>query len=295
LVAGWTDWNFRCRYCGYEGSSLQQSINVAIPSTLLDEGLRREALEALRLSNFEDLLRIMARHRRADEDLLLDVGAAHGWFVRASSQARPPWRAFGLEPDVVMAALAQSEGLPVRQGFFPQGLEPTTKVHAITFNDVFEHLQDLPSVLTACRAHLYPQGLLVLNLPSSRGVLFWVATYLQRLGISGPVRRLWQEGMPSPHLHYFHAGNLTRLLQRHGFEVLEKSSLNSIRREGLFARLLYDPRSRWMAPLLGPLLWVIAPLLQVLPADIVVVVARVSKAAQAADRYRGEEEPKLTV
>jgi hypothetical protein len=225
----------------------------------------------------------MARHRQAHEDTLLDVGAAHGWFVRASRHAQPPWQAFGLEPDIATSAQALAEGLPVHQGFFPDALDPATRVHAITFNDVFEHLPDLPSVMAACKAHLHQQGLIVLNLPSSGGVFFRVASLLRQVGITGPLRRLWQEGMPSPHLHYFDPDNLKRLLQRHGFEVIEQASLRSVQREGLRARLRYDPRSRWMAPLLGPILWVIAPLLQRLPADIVVVVARVSETSQAAD------------
>lgn len=276
---GWTDWHFECRACGYEGSTLQPCINAAQPQAALDEGLRREALETLRQQNFEDLLRVVARHRRAGEDTLLDVGAAHGWFVKAALKTEPPWQAQGLEPDAAVAAQAQAEGLPVVEGFFPQALQPGTRVHAITFNDVLEHLPDLPAMLAACRAHLQPQGLLVLNLPSSQGLFFRVARVLQSLGLSGPLRRLWQEGMPSPHLHYFNAANLTRLLQDHGFEVVEHSALVSIRREGLMARLRYDPRSRWMAPVLGPLLWLAVPLLQRLPPDILVLLARAQEEA----------------
>jgi len=274
LLAGWTDWHSRCKACGYEGSSLKPCINEAEPSVALDEGLRREALETLRESNFKDLLRVLARHRRPGEDTLLDVGAAHGWFVKASLREQPAWTAQGLEPDTAVAAQAQAEGLPVLNGFFPQALEPGTRVHAITFNDVFEHLPDLPAMLAACRTHLQPQGLLVLNLPTCQGVFFRVASVLQKLGLSGPLRRLWQEGMPSPHLHYFAADNLRLLLQRHGFEVVERTSLVSIRREGLIARLRYFPRGRWIATLVGPFLWLAVPVLQRFPADILVVVAR---------------------
>jgi len=282
LLAGWTDWHSRCEDCNYEGASLQPRINETEPSVSLDEGLRREALETLRESNFKELLRVMARHRRPGEDTLLDVGAAHGWFVKACLRAQPAWTAQGLEPDTAVAAHAQAEGLPVLNGFFPQALKPGTRVHAITFNDVFEHLPDLPAMLAACRAHLQPQGLLVLNLPNCRGVFFRVASVLQKLGMSGPLRRLWQEGMPSPHLHYFAPDNLKRLLQRHGFEVVERTSLVSVRREGLMARLRYYPQGRWTATLLGPFLWLAVPLLQRLPADILVVVARMGESPQSA-------------
>lgn len=64
-------------------------------------------------------------------------------------------------------------------------------------------------------------------------------------------------------------------------EVVERSQLPSIVREGLMARLRFDPRSAWMAPVLGPPLWLMVPLLQRLSPDIRVLIARCQAEASA--------------
>lgn len=280
LQKGLEDWHRVCHACAYEQGLMEARISDVVkakpesPTTVLDEGLRREALEAIRQANFKQVLRLMQGHRGAEQNQLLDVGAAHGWFVKACQEAQPPWAALGLEPDAAVAALAQAEGTPVRLGYFPQALGPDERFDAISFHDVFEHLPDLDDVMGAIKRHLQPGGLLVLNLPSSEGVFFRVARRLARLGLPGPWHRMWQVGMPSPHLHYFNADNLEALLRRHGLDVVERSQLPSIVREGLMARLRFDPRSAWMAPVLGPILWLAVPLLQRLSPDIRVLIAR---------------------
>lgn len=288
MRVGLESWHTVCGGCGYEGGRLLPQIqdgqarldSSAAPA--LDEALRREALQSIRQSNFQRVLKLMKGHRPAGQVNLLDVGAAHGWFVQTSQEAEPAWKAAGLEPDAAVAATAQAEGLAVRQGYFPQALAEDERFDAITFHDVFEHLPEPHEMLKAVRRHLRPAGLLVLNLPSSEGVFFRVARQLARWGLRGPWHRMWQVGMPSPHLHYFDADNLELLLRRHGFEVVERSRLPSIVREGLMARLRFDPKSAWMAPLLGPPLWLFVPLLQRLSPDIRVLIARCQ--ADASDR-----------
>lgn len=288
LSRGLASWHFRCCGCGYEQARLQTQIRDGEAGTTpdqgpaLDESLRREALEAIRRVNFGRLLKKMANHREPGQGDLLDVGAAHGWFVQACMQSDPPWRALGLEPDVEIAAQAQREGLNVRSGYFPQDLGPQECFDAITFHDVFEHLEDANAALAAVRRHLRADGLLVLNLPSSEGVFYRLARVMAKFGLRGPWDRMWQVGMPSPHLHYFNAANLQALLQRHGFEVLETTNLPSVVREGLMARLRFDPRSAWMAVVLGPLLWLLVPLIQRLSPDILVVVARCDQRSASA-------------
>lgn len=301
MGAGLEGWHRVCSGCAYEQGLLEVQIADAgvgdglgdaaggcageqkqpVLTTVLDEALRRRALESIRQRNFTQVLGLMEKHRSADQNHLLDVGAAHGWFVKACQDTQPPWTALGLEPDAAVAALAQAEGSRVRQGYFPQALEQGERFDAISFHDVFEHLPDLDGVLRAIKHHLRPGGLLVLNLPSSEGVFFRVARRLARLGMPGPWHRMWQLGMPSPHLHYFNADNLEALLRRHGMEVVERSQLPSIVREGLMARLRFDPRSAWMAPVLGPPLWLLVPLLQRLSPDIRVLIARCQAEASA--------------
>jgi predicted SAM-dependent methyltransferase len=153
--------------------------------------------------------------------------------------------------------------------FFPDDLPADVRYDVIAFNDVFEHVDDPARVLDACGDRLRPGGLLMINLPSSRGVFFRVASYLDRVAIHGPYQRLWQKGFPSPHRSYFDPEGLARLAQRHGFYQVYRDRLDAFQREGLWQRLRFDTT----APLLASAaLWLgiclAAPLLRRLPADI---------------------------
>ena len=96
----------------------------------------------------------------------------------------------------------------------------------------------------ACRRRLREGGLLVLNLPSSSGAVFRAATLLDRIGLHGPLDRLWQRGFPSPHLSYFDPDGLASLAARHGFREVHRSDLATVALGGLWKRLRSAPISR---------------------------------------------------
>ena len=89
-----------------------------------------------------------------------------------------------------------------------------------------------------------------------------------RLGVTGPLARLWQEGLPSPHRSYFSAVTLTRFVEQHGFSLAAAGSLRPLTTERLYRRIRYDrnvgaawavaiylaaarPRRCWLATLGG--------------------------------------------
>lgn len=276
LREGLAPWHRECAACGYERAHLEPSINEAAVHGTLDEGLRDAGLKSLREDNFRALLdRVGGLHPGAQ---WLDVGAAHGWFVQQARQRG--YDTLGLEPDEQVRAQANRAGAGLRGGYFPQALHGGERFDVIVFNDVFEHIPDAAGTLQACHDRLQPGGLLVLNLPSSRGVFFRTSKVLWRLGLHGFFERLWQKGLPSPHLHYFHAGNLARLARRHGFDALDEFHLPSVRVRGLWQRIA---SVRGGTRLSAPVVWLAVvlayPLLAVLPADIDVVVFRRAGAA----------------
>lgn len=175
----------------------------------------------------------------------------------------------GIEPNPVIASVAAARGHRVRVGYFPDVLDKTQRFDVVTFHDVFEHLAAPRAAACAIHACLQPGGLVVLNLPSSHGTLFRLANLLARLGLHGPLDRLWQRGFLSPHRSYFSPEGLAGLMKTIGLQEVFRGELPSIARSGLWARLRYDRR----APLLvSALLW--PPLLLFscvsawLPADI---------------------------
>ena len=230
------DGTFRCATCGLYRSDFPVAINQA-QDDRLDEVRRERALKVLRAANFERLLDGCAAHLPAGASLL-DVGCAHGWFLQAA--ARRGYRATGLEPDHEVAIRTQADGAPVIEGFFPDALPAGAVYDAISFNDVFEHLPDAHAMAEAVRERLVPDGLLILNLPLSEGVIFQLARLASRCGVRGPLARMWQEGLPSPHLAYYSAKTVLALTRAHGFELVARGRLASMTTKGLWARIRYD-------------------------------------------------------
>ena len=94
MASGLDTWHQVCPRCGYEAAHFAASINEGASHERIDEGDRNTGLRDLRQQNFRLLLDQMARHLPA-RVRLLDVGAAHGWFVQLALQRG--WQALGLE------------------------------------------------------------------------------------------------------------------------------------------------------------------------------------------------------
>lgn len=227
---------YRCAKCGLHRSIFPVAINT---SSSIDEKMREHALKPLRIKNFNKILDACTGSIPPSASIL-DVGCAHGWFLEAATKRG--YRAAGIEPDKKIASQTQARGNNVTVGLFPEAIPPGAAYRAIVFNDVLEHLEDLPSVAKALYRHLDDSGRAIINLPVSDGLIFRSARIAARLGIGGPLSRMWQQGMPSPHLYYFSKETLPRFMDQHGF-ILEKSgSLESLSLRGLFERIRYDKR-----------------------------------------------------
>lgn len=236
MSGGLQSWHWECQKCGYENADFMPAINETIAHGKIDEQFREKGLRSLRIENFNKLLKAVKYHDRSS-GTLLDVGCAHGWFLEAAQ--KNGFQVLGIEPDSNVYNTTSRRGLTVRQGFFPEVLSANERFDVIVFNDVFEHIPDVKAVLAGCRAHLMPSGMLVLNLPSSKGSFYKLARLLSKIGFNGFFERLWQKGLPSPHLHYFNSTNLHKLLQDNGFEVIDTGRLSALRLKGLFTRISY--------------------------------------------------------
>ncbi len=229
-------WLRRCPSCRLWASVLAGDRLDQAPH--VEEAQREAALRALRRENFERILDVLGGGGRLEGARLLEVGCAHGWFLECA--ARRGVVATGVEPDGEVAAKALAAGLEVRRGYFPGAVREDETFNVVVFNDVFEHLEDPRAILAACARILRPAGRLLLNLPDSDGALFRIACGLGRLGVGAPLERLWQARFRFPHLWYFNAGNLERLVTRHGFRLLHGEGLPAFKRENLWARLRMD-------------------------------------------------------
>lgn len=228
-------WASRCVACGTWKSTLQLAINEQTPE-VIDHEARVSGLRELRRENFRTVLDRIEAITPLDGKRLLDVGCSDGWFLQDAAERRA--RSVGLEPDEAIAHRARARGAHVRIGVFPQALAPSEQFDVITFNDVLEHLPNPREALEACSAHLAPGGgLLSINIPTSDGVGYRIATALARLGIRGPYARLWQADLPSPHTYYFPRAALRQLVEQAGFVVEDEGPLTAVASTGLWHRV----------------------------------------------------------
>jgi 2-polyprenyl-3-methyl-5-hydroxy-6-metoxy-1,4-benzoquinol methylase len=265
-------WSAQCSACGTWRSSLQPAIDSAELHEPIDRSGRIAGFKALRDANNESILDEIAGLVPLKDKRLLDVGSAHGWFVGAAS--RRGLQAKGIEPEAEMVDHARAQGLNIRPGYFPSALVDNEQVDIISFNDVLEHIPDVNEALDACARALPAGGVLSVNIPSAGGLAYRIASVLALVGFRGPYRRLWQHGLPSPHIHYFTPEALQRLIQRHGFTVVRQRPLSSIRRDGLWARLHTVSRPTASSVIVFLALWIAAPLFeQPRHADVILLLA----------------------
>ena len=272
LRTGLAPWHRICRGCGLESSTLRPEIGQEDAARLIDEEEREKALAPIRHRNFDTLLEwldAMFASRGdsvASAPKLLDVGCAHGWF---SVKAARSFRTLGIEPDRNIAALAIRNGANVRSGYFPQALEQGERFDAIVFNDVLEHIPDVVAVLRHCRERLTQGGVVVVNAPDRRGLFYRLSKLLAILGQAAPFERMWQLGMPSPHLYYFDRASVVRAANAAGLILRSEHRLQAITLKGLHSRIRFDRRVsavRAMILYAGTLaLW---PLIRAFPSDI---------------------------
>lgn len=271
---GLADWHFTCPRCAYEGAKLTPSINSENNPVRPDEIEREIGLKTIRRSNFSRIIALIDKYCTVGSPRLLDVGCAHGLFLELLDEH---FQGEGIEPHTEVARYTQAKGLKVREGYFPDALSPGESFDVIIFNDVLEHIPDLPEVIAACNRSLSDDGLLILNLPSSSGILYRLSRLLARLGIGGMFERMWQIHYPSPHLHYFNIENLRSLIESHGFAALHCGRLEAVSREGLFHRISHTGEYRFpMAQIIYAGARLAIPLLDWFPADIQLQIFRKS-------------------
>jgi SAM-dependent methyltransferase len=272
-----SSWSFCCPQCGTWGSSLHVGINGP-QHHVLDEDLRETGLSLLRKQNNEIILDRLRMLNLAPGGTLLDVGAAHGWFVLAALDRG--LKATGIDPDVQMAERADANGADIRRGYFPDALDADDSFDAICFNDVLEHIVDVRAAVAACDRHLRPGGLLSINIPNSRGLLYRVALLAKRAGAAGLFDRLWQVSFPSPHVWYFDEAGLSALCASQGLPTVFTGRLPTLTRAGLWQRTHLDRRRPSLASVAGvAAAWVATPMLNSTWAtDIMHVIARKPRA-----------------
>lgn len=162
-----------------------------------------------------DRLEIFERLLGPKRRRLLDIGSGPGFFLKTAKTRG--WQERGIEPSRQAAAHARGLGLDIMEGFFgPETAPALGRFDAVNLNNVLEHLPDPAGLLTLARDLLDPGGLCCINVPNDFSPLQIAG---QKQVGAGP----WWVAPPH-HLNYFNFDSLTRLLERLGFAVGERTT-----------------------------------------------------------------------
>ena len=196
----------KCRRCGlvyvtprFKSGSVVSGYSGAIDNDYISQ-------EQARLATFQKSLHMLAQYIPRPGKLL-DIGAAAGYFVKAATDAG--WTAEGVEPSRWMSKYASShQHVRVRPGTIHDYRFQSNSFDVITYWDVLEHVPDPSADLAKASKILKKGGLFIVNYPD------FASPPARIFG-----RRWWF--ILSIHLFYFTPDTITKMLQKHGFNILK--------------------------------------------------------------------------
>lgn len=255
---------YKCTQCGLYTSDA--SFDFSFQSSL-ELGSREIGLKKLRFDNFAVIIKSL-KALKGTTIKGLEIGTGNGWWLKVCQENDID--CIGIEPEKAHQDYHDANKLKVFYGFYPDvDIKREGGYDFIIFNDVFEHIRNLDELITALKADLNDDGVLIINLPMSDGFFYKTAMLLHRFGLSTYLNRLWQFNFHSPHMNYFNAANLTLLINRHGFLKTDEYKLNSIDFSTAKQRIRADKDiSKLKATVLTSALQMLKPVIKTSPSDI---------------------------
>jgi 2-polyprenyl-3-methyl-5-hydroxy-6-metoxy-1,4-benzoquinol methylase len=147
----------------------------------------------------------------------LDVGCDTGVFLKVAQEE------LGIVPvglDVSKRAVeaARRHGIEAYQSTLEDAPPELSNFAAATAIDLIEHVSDPVSFLSGLRSRLRPGGVVYLETPNIRSMVYHTGKVICRIGGGRPaglMRRLF----PPQHIQYFTADSLRRLAARAGLDI----------------------------------------------------------------------------
>ena len=196
----------RCQSCGFAWTASKSAAHDDLYGESYFRGEGYEDYFQPSARSFEARRRLRWLLRAAPVRSLVEAGCAAGFFVQAARRAGIDAR--GVEVSTSIAAYARDElGLPVSDGRFETTTQPA--VEAVCAFHVLEHVEDPHTFLEAAWRSLEPGGVLALEVPNI------ASGAAARFGIR------WPGLQPEFHRWHFTPGTLVRLVEAHGFAVLQ--------------------------------------------------------------------------
>ncbi len=225
----------------------------------------------LRVINFQKILNKIEIYFKF-KPCGLEVGCSTGIFMQLAQERN--FKMIGIEPMQSSFNIAKNKNLTVINKYFSKDFFYNKNFDFIIFNDVFEHLPKINEIIGKCKELLKDDGLLIINLPISDGILYKISKIFNFFGISNFFKRLWQFDTESPHLYYFNNKNLKNLLSRNNFNFIFQIHQKTFTIKGLFERINSSIKNKAVSLTIFILLILFIPIITILPRDTNCLVFR---------------------
>jgi protoporphyrinogen oxidase/SAM-dependent methyltransferase len=192
----------RCSRCGHgsvASAPPAASMSDAYADAVDEVSLREEAGQ---VETADRALAVVERH--VSPGAVLDIGCWTGSFLVAAQQRG--WEPVGLEPSRWAADRARARGITVHNAEIDDVDLPEGSFRLVACCDVLEHLVDPGAALDRIAGLLEPGGALYLTVPDAGSRL------------ARAMGKRWWAIVPM-HVQYFTRASMSRLLERHGFDV----------------------------------------------------------------------------
>ena len=253
------DYVYKCINCSFFKSKLKPG-----------HGRDIEGISELRRKNFKKIIDIILSLNVNQSLKILEIGSGNGFFIEECEKSNIDIT--GSEADEEQYNLLAKKfsniikiTLPIKNF----NNELSNKFDVVVFNDVFEHLENLDLILIQLKSILKTNGQIVINLPSSDGLIYKFSNILNKIGFTNFYDRLWQKNLASPHLSYFNNSNLKMLFNKHGYNLIHTTSLDTVNKKGNFIRLNSTIKYKFICFLLSGLLFLFYYFQKILPKDII--------------------------
>ena len=189
--------------------------HVYVSPRIRDDVQSRVGTELGRVDKYLEVQRIYAEHichllrQRTPGARLLDIGFGRGYLLQMAQVYG--FEAYGLDASPAMVEpMRPLFADRVAEGMLGRDPLPWRSFDAVVLSHVLEHVGDPGAALAEVAAVLNPGAWIYLAVPDVESVDFRV------------FGKQWDAVNPLVHLQYFGEGSLTRLLERSGFERVER-------------------------------------------------------------------------